>query len=250
MESTAPPVEVAEGFTPEEIQKALTETGAEARLAAELEANRRARGHIPELQKRVSAAEKMLGRIDTIELTVKNAAERLDKIVSSLPDGLLDGQTLAALRPQDNETVTQLNARIQELADQLEAVRNPQKADEPELIPEQAQALAEWNGATSTVQKYAQSKGITFADDDPQWGRAYRANPDDPSVAAIELMRHIDGLSEQKARREERADAASGGDGSRTPRQGSVSLDQLKKMTRDEVKALDPKVVEAALAAG
>ena len=247
-ESTASPAETAAGFTPEDVKRTLEETGADARLQAELEASRRARGHISELQKRVTTAEKALARIDTIELSVKSASERLDKIVSSLPDGLLDGQALAALRPQDNETVAQLNARLQELADQLEAVRNPQKAEET-IDPVQAQALAQWNAATDTVKKYATSKGIDFADDDPQWGRAYRANPDDPSVAAIELMRHIDGLVEQKARRAERADAASGGaDGARTPRVGSVSLEQLKKMSREEIKNLPKEVVDAAMA--
>lgn len=245
------PAAVAETpeYDTEGLKQTLDSAGAEARLAAEMEANRRARGHIPALQTRLDKAEKALSRIDAIELGVKSASERLDKIISSLPEGLLDGKALADLAPQRNETVAHLEARLEELAAQLAAATTPQQTAEPEIDPETAQMRAQWDAATDSVKAYAQSKGIELDDNDPQWGRAYRANPDDPSVAALDLMRHIDGLVEQKARREERKDASQGvGDGSRTPRQGSVTLAQLKAMTREEVKALPREVVAAAMA--
>lgn len=234
----------------EDLKKAIAASGSDAAIKAELEASRRARGHIPELQRRLDTAEKALARLDSIELSNKQLSERFDSLLTNLPDGVLPSGALAGLRPQPGDTSPELMAKIAELEERLNAQGKP-RVEEPEE-PAIAAVKAQWDEATTSVTKYATKNNLDpEAIPDAEWSRVLNAFRDDPSAAALEMMRYVDREVAAKARREERADAGKGGgQGSRTPRRGAITLEQLKGMTREEVAAIPAEERMAALAGG
>jgi hypothetical protein len=232
------------------LRRDIAGAGDSASTKAELEAVRRATGHIPGIQSRLDRIEASLQTIDS----VKDSAARFDRFLESLPEGFLSDRELANLRPTGDETVRQMQARLDAMQERLD---NPTPPEPKTEDPQAAAARAAWDRATASVERYATSKGLDPTTiPDAEYERAVRANPGDPVAASLDLMRWIDTSAEAEKRRREKIDAGSGGsdngEGGRSPRGNSapLTLARMKTMTREELGKYTPEERMQALTAG
>ena len=220
------------------LRSAIAEAGDDAGLKADILALRRATGHIPGLQQKLSAVERALSDIPSL----KQSVARFDALLDALPEGFIPDRQLADLRPRDNSTEAELRAAIAELENRL----SPQPAVEAEVDPALAARMAQWEAADAAVTRYAADKKFELSPEDPAWGAALQKFPNDPVSATLDVIKHIDSQIAAKARRDEKADAGSGGNAGRSTRTGTLTFDRLKTMTQAEVAAI-PKAERDAI---
>lgn len=226
----------------EALREQIAGAGEQAATKADLEVIKRATGHIPGLQKRLDSLEKALTRVDKVEAAVS----RLDALLDALPEGFLTDRQLADLRPRSDDGTAELRDKIAELESKLTG----QPQDEQPIDPALAARMAQWQAADAQVMAYASDKKFEITPEDPAWERALQKFPNDPTMAALEVIKHIDGEIAAKARREEKAEAGSGGNGGRSARTGTLTLARMKEMSVDELRAIPIEERNAALAAG
>lgn len=221
----------------ESVRGQVASAAAGAKLQADLQAIKRATTHIPNLQSRLDAVEKAARRMETLESTSTQLASRLDSLVGALGDaGYLTPSAASGLKSERNDSNADLLAKVEELESRL--TRGDEQA-EPDVDPAQAEFVAAWDAATAAVNRYAETKGYDPASiPDAVWSRAYSANPNDPTAATLDVIRHVDREIAAQARRAERADAAAGGTGERAVRKGALTPAALKNMSIEEVLAI------------
>lgn len=237
----------------ESLRSAVAAAGEQAGLLADIAALKRMTGRMPDLQKRLGEVEKAATKLSQLEASIK----RFDALLDSL-DGIVPDRALADLRPRDDSSNAELRQQMAELRAQLEG----RESDDGEgRTPEQAAWEARWDAATRQVNAYAEKYGFTEADiPQAEWQKAYTANTTldrqgrvvdyDASAAAIDVIKYIDRERAARERRAEKKDAGSGGvEGSRSPRTGQLTIDQMRRMTAKELMAIPKEERDAALAA-
>lgn len=214
----------------------VASAAAGARAQADLAAIRKATSHIPNLQSRLDAVEKATRKVEALEQSSTQLASRLDSLLGALGDaGYLTPSAVSGLRPERGDSNSDLIEKIEELEQRL--TRGNEQA--PDVDPAQAEYEAAWNAATASVERYATAKGYDASNiPDAVWSRAYSANPNDPTNAALEVARYVESQIAAEARRNERKDAAAGGTGERAVRKGALTPDSLKKMSVEEIMAI------------
>lgn len=219
------------------LRENVSAAAAAAQLNAELTAVKRATGHIPGIQSKLTSIEKAVGKVETLEATNKQLAAKLDALVNALADGSLITQSAAqSLMSSRDDSNAELMARFSELEDRLTS-RQPEA--EPEVDPATIARMAELNAATASVEAYARSKGVDPASiPDAVYGRALAAHPDDLTAAVVEVAKYVDTQVGAEARRAIRKDANEGATGERSSRRGPVTAEQIKNMSVSEVLAL------------
>lgn len=199
---------------------------AQAALDAELAASRRARGHIPELIKRLDAAEARLDSANagtgTISVTHWNGL--LDAVGDLLPAGVAD-----RLRVDEGKAVSE--ARIDRLEAELEKAKNPKQPETETEDPQITALRTGWEQAyvltheQATALKIAPEHMPTEAD----WKTAFDADPSSPSKAMEVVLNVARARARAAARRGERADAASGGGGAQATRKGGLTREMMRQ---------------------
>ena len=215
----------------------LRTTAATATVAAEINAIKRATGHIPGLQSRLDSIEKTVKQVETLQSTNKQLATRLDSLVAALSDAsLITSGQAQNLMSGNNDSNSELLTRLGNMEDLLTRgpVREPEEEVDPRVVAWNEQ-LAE---ADRTVYGYAKQKGYDGEIPDNVFARAMAAHSNDLSAAVLEVARYIDTQVAAASRREERKDAASGGTSERSARKGAVTAEQLRNMSLAEVMAI------------
>lgn len=226
-----------------EFDKKLAEATENAAAKAELDAIRRATGHIPALQSRIDAIQKALDSQAQTPRQVAALEAKVDKLVDLLAREKL-------IEPLNVPAAPQTDPRLDTLAERLAAIDaklTPQEQQPAD--PETAAIMAGWAQAEDYVASYARSKEI-----DPTtipaeaWTRAFNADQRNPRNGVTLMIAEVDALAAAKARRAERTEAGTAPVPSPATRRGPLSRDALNKMSRDEVMALTDAEIEAALA--
>lgn len=232
-------VEITPDIDLDSLREDVATAAASAQLQADLNAIKRATGHIPGLQSRLDSVEKAARRVETLEASNKDLAARLDVLVSALVDGSLITPGVAQnLRPVSGDSNAELMARFSELEDRITRGNGPAD-DQPEIDPAVAAITAQWNEATATVERYAKSKNFESSSiPDAVWQRAMQGNINDPAGAVLEVAKYIDTQVSAESRRADRKDAAAGGSGERATRKGALTLETIKNMSLEEVMAI------------
>lgn len=228
------------------LRTAIGTASEQAAITQELANLKRQAGHVPALQKRFDAVEQRLSRLDGLEASSKALQERVDALINAFPDGLIPERAIAGLRP-----TTDPNASVLAKLEALEARMSGDKAqDEQYEDPSITARKAELAAAQNSVNAYAQAKGFDPTTvPDAVYGRALSANGNDTVAAALDVMKYIDSQIAAQGRRGERKDAGAGGNASRSSRQGAVTLEQISKMSVEEVLKIPAAEREAAMKA-
>ena len=232
---------------PDVNQDALRASIEATRLQADVESVKRATGHIRGLQSSVASLERQFAKVTDLEQSNQQLAARFDTLIDALVDAnLVTDRAGQNLRPQRGDSNAEIMAKFESLEERLTAgsVRTAPEVD--------AAASAPWVAATKAVHKYAADKGFD-PDQIPQaiWDRAEATG--DPTGAAVEVMRFVEGELAKRTRRGERQEAASGGAPERSARKGALTMASLKAMSVDEVREYDkanPGVIDEVMRKG
>lgn len=227
----------------DELRAAVDAAGQEAALRADITALKRATGHIPGLQKRLDSLQTAIDEIGSL----KQSVARFDALLDALPEGLISDRALADLRPTNNTTADELRKQIAALEAKVNG--EGQQQDEADVDAAQLAYIAQANAATASVNAYAASKKFDLAGDDPIWEKALAAHPNDLTLAALDVMKYVDGEIARRARIAEKADAAEGStDSGRNSRDKELTWEAMGRMTTAELLKIPREVREAAMA--
>lgn len=223
----------------------------QAAIQAELEASRRARGHLAEHARRLAAVESRLESAGQPSSGSGISADQWNGLIDGLRDVLPDG---VADRLRINSDAEASKARVAALESEIEKLKNPQAPTTPDAPEEPAELVrirTGWEAAFNQVSGYARARGLvdTEVPGEPEWKTAFDAQPGDPAAGMEAVMKLVDERVAAKSRRAERTDAASGGPTKATPRKGGLTREMMKTMTPDELRKYPREERNAALMA-